>query len=218
MQKMSGKAEKSIDWRLCLVADTRFARGLALIDLVMSAVEAGVGVVQLRAKNLPDRETLELSLALSAKLGKVHVPLIINDRPDLVLAGKASGVHLGQDDLPLSYARGLLGNLHLIGVSVTTIDEARQAWHGGADYVGAGPVFATPTKPDAAQAIGLDALKKIREAVKIPVLAIGGIDAANAASVVETGVDGLAVVSAIMSAADPASAARDLLRAFAGRG
>ncbi len=205
---------KKTDWRLCLVADARFMRGIALLDHVMAAVEGGVGLVQLRAKSLPDREALELSLALATKLSKVRVPLVMNDRCDLALAGQASGVHIGQDDLPLAYARGILGPSRLIGVSVATVEQARRAWHGGADYVGAGPVFATATKADACPPIGLEELRKIREAVRIPVLAIGGIGPENARAVVETGVDGLAVVSALMSAADPCRAAEELLRAF----
>jgi thiamine-phosphate pyrophosphorylase len=208
---------RPIDWRLCLVADTRFRRGIELLDLVMAVVERGAGLVQLRAKSLPDREALELSLALATKLSKARVPLIVNDRPDLALAGQASGVHLGQEDLPLPYARGILGASRLIGISVTTVEEARRAWHEGADYVGAGPVFATSTKTDACPPIGLDGLRRIRDAVRIPVLAIGGIGPANARSVVETGVDGLAVVSAVLAAPDPAQAAGELLDAFGRR-
>ncbi len=208
---------KKIDWRLCLIADTRFRRGLAMLDLVMAVVERGAGLVQLRAKSLPDREALELSLALATKLSKLRVPLIMNDRCDLALAGKASGVHLGQEDLPIAYARDIVGPSRLIGISAATVEEARRAWHGGADYVGAGPVFATPTKADACPAIGLEGLRKIREAVRIPVLAIGGIGPGNARAVAETGVDGIAVISAVMGAADPAGAAEALLSAFGPR-
>jgi thiamine-phosphate pyrophosphorylase len=203
---------KKIDWRLCLVADADLASGLNLLDKVVRSVHAGATVVQLRAKNLPTREFLELSLAIATKLGKINVPLIINDRSDVAMAGQASGVHLGQDDMPLAYARTLLGHGRLIGISVATVEEARSAWHGGADYIGAGPVFATSTKDCARPPIGLAGLQKIREAVKLPLLAIGGINARNAAEVMRAGADGIAVVSAIMKAPDPGQAAAELLR------
>jgi thiamine-phosphate pyrophosphorylase len=207
---------RGIDWRLCLVADTSFRRGLELINLVMDAVEAGAGLVQLRAKNLPDRETLQLSLALSAKLGKHRIPLLINDRPDLALAGKASGVHLGQDDLPLAYARGLVGTDHLIGISAATVEEARRAWHGGADYIGAGPVFATSTKDYGRPPLGPDGLRAICDAVRVPVLAIGGIKTSNARAAIQAGADGIAVISAILGAPDPGHATADILQAAFG--
>lgn len=208
---------KKIDWRLCLIADTGYRRGLEIVDLVMAAVEAGAGLIQLRAKNLPDRESLALGLALVTKLSKLRIPLIINDRVDLALAAKAAGVHLGQDDMPLGYARTLLGRGHLIGISVTTVEEAHKAEHGGADYIGVGPVFATSTKDCGRPPLGIEGLKKIRQAVKIPILAVGGISRDNARQVVEAGVNGLAVISAVMVAPDPGLAVAELLRVFSVR-
>ncbi len=208
---------KKIDWRLCLVADADYARGLDLLDLMMRSVEAGATLVQVRAKTLPDREFLELSQAAQTKLSKRGVPLIVNDRADIALAAGASGVHLGQEDLPLQSARALLGHGRLVGVSVTSVEEARRAWHGGADYVGAGPVFATSTKDCTAPPLGLEGLKKIRSAVRIPILAIGGLTPANARQVLDSGADGLAVISAILGAADTAAATAEFLKAFGPR-
>jgi thiamine-phosphate pyrophosphorylase len=205
---------KKIDWKLCLVADADLARGLDLLDRVVRSVQAGATIVQLRAKNLPTKEFLDLSLAIATKLSKVKVPLIINDRLDVALAGQASGVHLGQDDMPLAYARTLLGHGRMIGISVATVEEAHRAEHGGADYIGAGPVFATSTKDCLRPPIGLDGLRKIREAVKLPLLAIGGINVRNAAEVMKAGADGIAVVSAIMNAPDVGLATVELLRAM----
>ncbi|MDI3538795.1 MAG: thiamine-phosphate pyrophosphorylase, partial [Bacillota bacterium] len=136
------------------------------------------------------------------------------DRLDVALAVGAEGVHLGQEDIPCRLARQILGPEKIIGVSASTVEEAVQAERDGADYLGVGAVFPTGTKADAGEAIGLDALAAIKARVKIPVVAIGGINAANAAQVAATGVDGLAVVSAIVAAADPEEAARRLLAAF----
>lgn len=204
---------KKIDWRLCLVADADFARGLELLDIIVRSVEAGATVVQLRAKNLPTKDFLDMSLAASAKLGKRGIPLIINDRVDVALAGKASGVHLGQRDLPLYYARALLGHGRLIGISVSTVREARRAEQEGADYIGVGPVFPTSTKDCSSPPLGLEGLRKIRRAVSIPILAIGGISASNAGETMAAGADGLAVISAIMKAPDAVRAVKDLLNA-----
>jgi len=207
---------KKIDWKLCLVADADFARGKNLLEKAVRSVQAGATLVQLRAKNLPAKEFLDLSLAMAVKLSKVKVPLIINDRLDVALAGQASGVHLGQDDMPLAYARTLLGHGRMIGISVATVEEARRAWHGGADYIGAGPVFATATKDSARPPIGLEGLRRIRAAVKLPLLAIGGINVENAGEVMKTGVAGIVVVSALMNAPDIGLATAELLKAMSG--
>lgn len=206
---------KKIDWRLCLVADADLARGLDLLNIIVRAVEAGATIVQLRAKNLPAKDFLDMSLAASAKLGKRGVPLIINDRVDIALAGKASGVHLGQDDMPHSYARALLGHSRLIGISVSTVEEAHRAEQEGADYIGVGPVFPTSTKDCGRPPLGLEGLRKIRRAVGIPILAIGGVNVSNAAETIKAGADGLAVISAIMKAPDVSRAVTELLKAIA---
>ncbi|MCJ7610756.1 MAG: thiamine phosphate synthase [Candidatus Aminicenantes bacterium] len=206
---------KKIDWKLCLVADADYVRGRDLLDLLMRSVDAGATLVQLRAKSLSSREFLDLCLAAQTKLSKRGIPLIINDRLDIALAGGASGVHLGQEDMPLHSARTILGHDRIIGISVSSVEEALRAWHGAADYVGAGPVFATSTKECGMPPLGPEGLKKIREAIRIPILAIGGITPDNARQALESGADGLAVISAILGAEDAASATAELLKVFA---
>ena len=138
------------------------------------------------------------------------MPLIVNDRLDVALAIKAEGVHVGQDDMPATLTRNLMGQKGIVGVSATNLQEAIQAEEDGADYLGVGPIFATPTKPDAAPPMGLEGLAEVCRRVSIPVVAIGGINEHNAAAVIEAGADGVAVVSAVVAAPDVAAAARRL--------
>jgi thiamine-phosphate pyrophosphorylase len=142
------------------------------------------------------------------------VPLIVNDRLDVALACGASGVHLGQGDLPVPAVRRILGPGGKIGVSVNTPGEARRAEREGADYVGAGPAFATATKETDLPVLGPEGIAGIRRAVGVPVVAIGGIGAANAAAMARAGADGIAVVSAILGAPDARQAAAELRKAF----
>jgi thiamine-phosphate pyrophosphorylase len=139
------------------------------------------------------------------------VPLIINDRLDVALAVDAEGAHVGQEDMPAAMARRIIGHGKLLGVSVKIVEEASRAVRDGADYLGAGDIFGTRSKRDAGEAIGLEMLKKITESVSIPVVGIGGITKANAGSVIESGADGIAVISAIFGKPDPEKEARELL-------
>jgi thiamine-phosphate pyrophosphorylase len=136
----------------------------------------------------------------------------VNDRVDVAMAAGADGVHLGQEDLELEAARRLAGNEMAIGISATTVEEARRAEEGGADYLGVGPVYATPSKADAARPIGLEGLRTIRDAVTLPIVAIGGITETNARQVFEAGANGIAVISAVTGDADMAGAVRRLRR------
>ena len=138
------------------------------------------------------------------------VPLIINDRLDVALAVQADGVHLGQKDMSLADARSLVGSTMIIGISAESLEDALEAERGGADYIGVSPIFATPTKTDTAPPLGLAGLAKIKEAVSLPLVGIGGINGSNALAVLKAGADGVAVVSAIVSAACPRSAAATL--------
>jgi thiamine-phosphate pyrophosphorylase len=200
--------------RLYLVTDRNLAGGRPLAEVVRLAVRGGVTAVQLREKSLGASRFLEEVRELQRVLAGTGVPLFVNDRVDVALAAGADGVHVGQDDLPAADARRLIGPAMLLGVSVATPDEVRQALSDGADYVSVSPVFLTPTKPDAELAVGLEGVARIRKATgDAPVLAIGGINAGNADAVVAAGSDGVAVVSAVMSAPDPAAAAADLRRA-----
>jgi thiamine-phosphate pyrophosphorylase len=207
-----------LDWSLCLVADTEAARGRWLPTLVEEAVGAGAGAVQLRAKTLDTKDFFELAGRLSIVLKPYSVPLIINDRLDIAMACGAQGVHLGQRDLPIRTARALLGPKKLIGCSVSSVDEAREAQSAGADYLGAGPIYFTSSKKDLPKILGTEGLRAIKSAVRLPVLAVGGINAARAGDVAAAGADGLAVISAVLGAEDVAAATKALLSAFHGQG
>ena len=142
-----------------------------------------------------------------------EVPLIINDRIDIALAVGADGVHLGQKDIPVGVARDLLGADKIVGATANTVELAKEAWHAGADYLGAGDVFGTTTKSDTKH-ITLDDLKAIRDAVEIPVVAIGGVNEENIALLKSTGVDGAAVISAVVGQKDITAAAEKLISNF----
>lgn len=199
---------------LMLVTDRGLSRGRETAWIVREAVAGGATCVQLREKTADTRDFLEEARAVKAALEGTRVPLIINDRVDVALAAGADGVHLGQQDMPIADARRLAPPGWIIGVSAESVEDAVRAERDGADYVGASPVFATPTKTDTAPALGLDGLRAIRAAVVIPVVAIGGIHAGNARDVRAAGADGLAVVSAIVAADSPRAAAAELLRAI----
>jgi len=209
----------TIDYTLYLVTDRSLSRGRTTIEVVQEAVAGGVTCVQLREKNCGTREFLEEARVLRTVTRTLGVPLIVNDRVDIALAVGADGVHLGQQDMPIADARRLCPPGWIIGVSAESPADAIHAELSGADYIGVSPVFATPTKTDTAPPLGLEGLRKIRAAVKIPLVAIGGIQMANAREVVRAGADGLAVVSAIVSADSPRAAAAALRREIeAGRG
>ena len=201
-----------IDYALYLVTDRSLARGRATAEIVREAVAGGVTCVQLREKNCSTREFLAEARAVQAVLRGTGVPLIINDRVDIALAVGAEGVHLGQQDMDLTDARWLGPPKWIIGVSAESLADAMRAEQDGADYIGVSPVFATPTKTDTAPPLGLAGLRAMRAAVKIPLVAIGGIQLQNAREVMRAGADGLAVVSAIVAADSPRAAAASLRR------
>jgi thiamine-phosphate pyrophosphorylase len=198
------------DFGLMLVTDRRLAGGRPLEDIVEAAVRGGVTAVQLRDKESPTRESLELARRLLARLDRAGLPLIVNDRADIALAAGAAGVHLGQDDLPVREARRLLGPGAIIGLSIETPEQAAAAEAWDVSYLGVSPVYATPTKTDTKPPWGLDGIRRLRALTRRTLVAIGGIHAGNAADVLAAGADGLAVVSAICAAPDPEAAARRL--------
>ena len=203
-----------VDYSLYLVADADYAAGRDLPGLVEAAVDGGVTIVQLRAKGLGRDAFIELGLSVARRLAGRRVPLLVNDDLDVARACGAAGVHLGQEDMPVPEARRLLGSGAVIGLSVNTAEEAVGAERDGADYVGAGPAFATSTKPTDLPVLGPERIGTIARATRLPVVAIGGIGAANAARLADAGARGIAVVSAIMGAPDARRAAEDLIRAF----
>nr|WP_274703636.1 thiamine phosphate synthase [Chloroflexus aurantiacus] len=192
-----------------VVTDAGLSRGRSHRAVIEAAIVGGATVVQYREKHASTRQMIEEALELRDLTRRAGVPLIVNDRVDVALAVDADGVHVGQDDMPVALARRLIGN-KLLGVSAHNLSEALQAVRDGADYLGVGPIFATTTKPDAAAPIGLDGLRAIRQHVSIPIVAIGGINQANAADVMRAGADGIAVVSAVVAADDVTAAARQL--------
>jgi thiamine-phosphate pyrophosphorylase len=211
---MRTTAHRRIDWRLCFVADSEAAAGADPLKLILLAVGGGATLVQLRGKAWTDREFLDLAARAAELLRPRGIPLIINDRSDIARAAAADGVHLGQSDLPVAAARKILGRGALIGVSAGGVDEAREGERAGADYLGVGPVFLTRSKVDAGAPLGLAGLRRIRRQVRRPILAIGGVDARNAAAVVRAGADGVAVISAITGSADPARAAAEIIESI----
>lgn len=200
------------DYSLYLVTDRDLAGGRTHLEIVAAAVAGGVSCVQLREKNLATRDFIREARELKALLAPLGIPLIVNDRIDVALAAGADGVHLGQSDMPLADARRLLGPGFIIGISAESVADALTAAAGGADYLGISPVFVTATKNDTALPLGLDGVRAMRAAVSLPLVGIGGIDARNAAQVLASGADGVAVVSAIVAAGDPELAARELRR------
>jgi thiamine-phosphate pyrophosphorylase len=196
------------DLSLYVITDAHLARGRPTDEVVAAAIRGGATMIQLRGKDRSARDLITLGQRLLAITRPTGVPLIINDRVDVALAIDADGVHVGQDDVPVPVARRLLGPERIVGTSAGTIEEATQAEVDGADYVGVGSLFATTSKPDAGDAIGPEVLRRIRDAIHIPIVAIGGINAANAAVAISAGAHGVAVISAIVGADDVAAAAR----------
>ena len=195
---------------LYVIVDTAVAGDRDPVALAAAAIAGGATAIQLRAKDLPTVRQVAVARAL-ADLARRHAVLfIVNDRLDVALAVEADGVHLGWEDLPPADARRLLGPERVLGVSAGNLEEARAALAAGADYLGVGPIFPTRTKADAGEAIGLAGLRAIRALSPVPIVAIGGITAENAAAVIAAGADGVAVISAVLLAPDPTAAARRL--------
>ena len=179
-----------------------------LLSRVQDALRGGARVVQYRAKHQSPAERMATAELLHAACRAAGAKFIINDLPEMVREIDADGVHLGQDDMSISEARQIVGRDKLIGISTHSVDEALKAESHGADYVALGSVFATDTKDDA-NVVGLDTLSKVRRAVRIPLVAIGGIDPAGADLAIETGADAIAVISGVMNDSNPAIAARE---------
>lgn len=201
-----------MDYSLYLVTDAGLARGRTHREIVDAAIRGGVTVVQYREKNASTRRMIEEAVELRDLCRAKGIPFIVNDRVDVALAVDADGVHVGQDDMPAALARKLIGRGKILGVSAENVAQARAAVADGADYIGASPIFATPTKPDAPPPMGIHGLEELCRACTIPIVAIGGLNATNAASIMRAGAAGVAVVSAIVSAEDVEAAARELRR------
>ena len=207
---------KPLDLRLYLVADGTAANRHRIPEMVERAVAGGVTLVQLREKTADTRTFLQIAFKLKEILADWGVPLIVNDRVDIAWAVDADGVHIGQRDMPYKVAKRLLGADKIIGLSVENMRQVEAANRLDVDYIGVSPVFLTPTKPDAKNAFGIEGLKKAVEVTRHKAVAIGGIQVENASEIMQTGVDGISVVSAIVKAENPRSAAEALVERIQG--
>ena len=205
----------TIDLRLNAIVDPERAGGRDLAELARLTALGGATLIQLRDKISDTRAMVETARAIKEALKPFEVPLVVNDRIDVALAAGADGVHVGQDDMAVEDARKILGRGAIIGLSVKTVDEANAAPVELIDYVGSGGVYVTTSKQQKSAPIGTAGLARVIAALharapKLPVCGIAGIDAGNAAPVIAAGADGVAVISALSLAPDPAAAARTL--------
>jgi thiamine-phosphate pyrophosphorylase len=199
--------KNNVNYSLYLVTDREVLKGRDLCTSIEEAIQGGVTLVQLREKDLSSLEFYKIAIEVKSITDKYNVPLIINDRLDIAMALDAAGVHVGQSDIPCEIARGILGEDKIIGVSAATLGEALAAEKAGADYIGVGAMYSTQTKTNT-RAVTIDTLSKIKKYAGIPVVAIGGINENNFEPLREAGIDGLAVVSAILGKEDIKEAAR----------
>jgi thiamine-phosphate pyrophosphorylase len=189
--------KKNVNYNLYLVTDREVLKGRDLCVSVEQAIQGGATLVQLREKDVSSLEFYRIALEVKNITDRYNVPLIINDRLDIAMAVDAAGVHLGQSDLTCEVARKILGDEKIVGVSATTLGEALAAEKDGADYIGVGAMYSTQTKTDACL-VTIETLAKIKKYCTIPVVAIGGINENNFIPLKDTGIDGLAIVSAIL--------------------
>ncbi|MFE4140373.1 thiamine phosphate synthase [Peribacillus sp. YIM B13472] len=202
--------KSQIDLSLYLVTEESIALE-ELTKIIAESVSGGVSIVQLREKNNSSLSFYKKAAALKQLLNELSIPLIINDRVDIALAVAADGIHIGQDDLPLTVVKQMVPEDMIVGVSVSTLEEALEAERNGADYIGVGSVFPTKTKQDATL-MAIEDLEEICRSVSIPAVAIGGITADNISTLADSGLSGTAVVSAIMNADSPKRASESLLK------
>ena len=202
-----------LDYSLYLVTDRVLMSTQTLAEAVEQAIFGGCTMVQLREKESSSLEFYEQALEVKQVTDRYEVPLIINDRVDIALAVQAAGVHIGQSDLPVPDVRRLIGMEMLLGVSVSSSEEAGQAMEDGADYLGVGAMFPTGTKTDA-NVVSMEELQRIRRITNLPIVVIGGINLDNAGLFRPMGIDGLAVVSAIIGQPDIRKAAAQIKEAF----
>ena len=201
--------KEDIDYSVYLVTDRRNKTDEEFLNIIEEAIKGGTTIVQLREKTASTKEFYDLALKVKEITSRYGVPLLINDRIDIALAVGSEGVHIGQDDMPADIAREIIGEDKILGVSASTVEEAKKAEIDSADYIGSGAVFPTATKDDA-DSVSEEELKEIVDSIDIPVVAIGGITIENAHTLKASGIAGFSVVSAIMSAEDPKEASEKL--------
>jgi thiamine-phosphate pyrophosphorylase len=203
-----------VDFNLYLITDRRQTRGRSLSDVVEQALQGGVRAVQLREKDLPDGELYRLAGELRRITSKYGARFLINERADIALDIGADGVHLPESGLSVEAAREIIGPERLAGVSCHNLDSARSAHKSGADFITFGPIFFTPSKAAYGSPVGLEPLAEAARILDIPVFGLGGINESNILKVMAAGVHGIALVSAIMAAEQPRSAASRIVSLF----
>lgn len=201
----------AVDFKLYLITDRKQTK-LPLPEAVRLALEGGVKAIQLREKDLPVRDLLQLARELRILTRDFGASLFINDRVDVALAVEADGVHLGHQSMPPEPVKKLAGSKLLVGVSAHTIEEAKVAETGGADFITFGPIFRTPSKAEFGAPVGLESLKIAKNTVQIPLFCLGGIKSGNIKQVLKYGADGISMISAIFNAQDIRKAAETVLR------
>lgn len=211
-RKRLGRMKKeNINWSVYAITDERFLKnGETLVQAVTEVLDAGAGVLQLRDKNATDQEIIKKGILLKQICEKYAVPLVINDRPDLAREIGADGVHVGISDMGIEKARALLGDGYLIGGSAHNVKEALAAENAGADYIGCGAIFGSTTKTNVT-GLAIETLREIKKSVHIPVIGIGGISLFNIEKLYDTGIDGVALISAIFGAKDRKEAVKAFL-------
>lgn len=205
----------NVDYTLYLVTDRSLMNAENLETAVEQAILGGCTLIQLREKDCSSLELYNIASRIKQITDSYHIPLIINDRIDIALAVDAGGVHIGQSDIPAKVARKLIGNDKILGVSASTFEEATEAQKNGADYLGIGAMFTTGTKTDA-RLTPMEELMRIRENFSLPIVVIGGINKITIPAFEGVSIDGLAVVSAIISQPDIKAAAQELKHLFVG--
>ena len=207
----------NVDFRLYLITDRTIATK-PLPEAVRLALEGGVRAVQLREKDLPIRELLSLAQELRSITREYGAKLFINDRVDVAVSVDADGVHLGHQSIPVDAARKIVGTSMLIGVSTHSLDEAKAAEAGGADFITFGPIYETPSKVKYHAPVGIDAIIELKNEVDMPIFALGGIKSGFAGHIIASGAYGISLISAILGADDIRKAAETLVQEVAGAG
>ena len=204
---------KNLDTTLYFITDSTTVPEERFLPVVEAACKGGATIIQLREKEMSTREYMQLAEAVHAITSRYNIPLIIDDRVDVALAIGAEGVHVGQSDMPVHVARKLMGEGKIVGVTAKTVPQALEAYEQGADYLGCGAIYPTTTHVKTV-ITPVETLKEVVKAVPVPVNAIGGLNKDNIFVLKGSGIAGVCAVSAIMKAADPESAARELKEAF----
>lgn len=202
-----------VDFKLYLITDRKQAK-MPLLEAVRLALKGGVPAVQLREKDLPVRELLALAQELRSITREFGAKLFVNDHVDVAVAVEADGVHLGRQSMPVDAARKIVGSKLLIGVSTHSVQEAKDAEAGGADFITYGPIFETPSKAHYGKPLGKSTIREVKYPINIPLFALGGIRNTNVLQVIAAGADGVALISSILAADDITAAARKFMQAI----